>query len=325
MIGCELSGGLGNQLFRYAFVRAIMEQRKACIKNEQLLVNMRFADSHGFSGNICDFNIVSHQICRTRRLELSYGTFVQRFLFVIDKLVGKTLRIITPPNGCVVNRYESWMRKLLARVGMIISYNPDAERLYLPNDNVKRVFAYGSFEKYEYFKCIENILKIEFTPKHPCRDENTQLYDVIKNNNSVCLAVRRGDFMSPENKKIFYVCDIEYFQKAVDYIQQHVDNPVFVVFSNDIEWVKNNLHIEGSVYYESGNDPVWETFRLMYSCKHFIISNSTMHWWAQWRSENQKKIVVVPDRWYNVPGWEEHLMLDSFVRIPTGVSNPFKT
>ena len=97
MIGCELSGGLGNQLFRYAFVRAIMEQRKVCIKNEQLLVNMRFADSHGFSGNICDFNIVSHQKCRTRRLELSYGTFVQRFLFVIDKLVGKTLRMITPP------------------------------------------------------------------------------------------------------------------------------------------------------------------------------------------------------------------------------------
>lgn len=99
MIGCELSGGLGNQLFRYAFARALMEQRRGNRENEQLLVNMRFADSHGFSGNICDFNIVEHEICHTRRLELSYGSILQRLLFMIDKAVGKILRNITPPDG----------------------------------------------------------------------------------------------------------------------------------------------------------------------------------------------------------------------------------
>lgn len=93
MIGCELSGGLGNQLFRYAFARALMERRKGNRGDEQLLVNMRFADSHGFSGSICDFNIMEHKICQTRRLELSYGSFRQRLLFMIDKM----LRKITPP------------------------------------------------------------------------------------------------------------------------------------------------------------------------------------------------------------------------------------
>lgn len=97
MIGCELSGGLGNQLFRYAFARALMERRKGNIGNEQLMVNMRYADSHGFSGSICDFNIVEHKKCQTRRLELSYGSFRQRLMFMIDKTADKILCKITPP------------------------------------------------------------------------------------------------------------------------------------------------------------------------------------------------------------------------------------
>ena len=324
MIGCELSGGLGNQLFRYAFARALMEQRKGKRKNEQLLVNMRYADSHGFSGNIYDFQITSHQKSQVRRLELSYGTFYQRLLFLMDKGVRAIISLFTPPHTHFVDKYDCWSRKTLGKAGVVTSYSPDVETLSLPKDSVTRVFAYGSFEKYDYFKGIDGILKKEFTPIHPCLEDNKNLYDVIQHTNSVCLAVRRGDFMAEENKKTFYVCDLEYFLKAIDYMQQHVKNPVFIVFSNDIEWVKENLPINGDVYYESGKDPVWETFRLMYSCKHFIISNSTMHWWAQWRSESQDKIVVAPDRWYNTPCWENHLMLDSFIRIPTGVKNPYK-
>lgn len=98
MIGCELSGGLGNQLFRYAFARALMEQRKGKRKNEQLLVNMRYADSHGFSGNIYDFQITSHQKSQVRRLELSYGTFYQRLLFLMDKGVRTIISLFTPPH-----------------------------------------------------------------------------------------------------------------------------------------------------------------------------------------------------------------------------------
>ena len=86
------------------------------------------------------------------------------------------------------------------------------------------------------------------------------MYDVIRDSNSVCLAVRRGDFMTGANRKTFYVCDLEYFKRAVAYMQEHVKNPVFVVFSNDIAWVKEHIKIDGEVFYESGADPVWETF-----------------------------------------------------------------
>lgn len=202
-------------------------------------------------------------------------------------------------------------------IGIVISENPDNESLTKPSDNLKNVFTIGSFENEKYFCNIKNELCYEFTPKHEELPENKNLYDVIRSGNSVCLAVRRGDFLLKENKKTFNVCDLNYFQKAVDYMLKYVENPLFIVFSNDIEWVKANLRINGKVYYESGKDPVWETFRLMYSCKHFIISNSTFHWWAQYISSNPEKIVVSPNLWYNAAGWEEYLMLNYFVRIPT--------
>ena len=58
------------------------------------------------------------------------------------------------------------------------------------------------------------------------------------------------------------------------------------------------MEFPGEVYYESGVDPVWEKLRLMSACKHFVLSNSSFSWWAQYLSNEKKKIVVAPDIWY---------------------------
>lgn len=78
----------------------------------------------------------------------------------------------------------------------------------------------------------------EFTPKLPPRTENKYLYDMINSTNSVCVTVRRGDYLDDRNKKIFFVCDINYYNAAIKKAKEVVQNPVFVFFSDDIEWVK---------------------------------------------------------------------------------------
>lgn len=317
MIGCEVSGGLGNQFFRYAFSRCLLEQRKAMGINDELTVNFGATDYHGFDGDLSDFKLMPYKKYNCRRVLLKEGTLMQIMVYSMVTRVCSFLDRILKRKEIVRAKY-----KLLGLFGIIISENPDNEKLYV-NKRKNRLFPIGSFENANYFREIKDILCEEFTPLNDELPYNKDLYDIIRNSNSVCLAIRRGDFMKVENRKIFYVCDLQYFQSAIDYIQKNVKNPTYIVFSNDIQWVKEHLKIDGDVHFESGKDPVWETYRLMYSCKHFIISNSTLHWWAQFKGNYPCKIVVAPERWYNAPGWENHLMQDSFVRIPTGIKNPF--
>lgn len=79
--------------------------------------------------------------------------------------------------------------------------------------------------------------------------------------------------------------------------------------------MKKNIDFKDyEVYSEIGNDPVWEKLRLMYSCKNFIISNSTFSWWAQYLSDNDEKLVICPSKWFN-SDYVGDLIEDDFITI----------
>lgn len=170
----------------------------------------------------------------------------------------------------------------------------------LQRSSCQTKFVSGCFEDPVYFDEIRDILLSEFAPKHPLLEKNKKMMQKIQKTNSVCLSVRRGDFESNADvKKLQSVCDRQYFEAAIEVIKKNIENPVFFMFSDDIEWVKNNIHTESATYYEDGTDPVWEKLRLMSACKHFIVSNSTFSWWTQYLSANENKVVVSPSRWFN--------------------------
>ena len=134
-----------------------------------------------------------------------------------------------------------------------------------------------------------------------------------------CITIRRGDFVTNiNNKKVYDICDVDYFQKAIQIIKNKVENPVFFIFSDDVEWAKNNINFYGcQVYSEDGTDTLDEKLRLMSSCKHFIISNSTFSWWAQYLSNYDKKIVISPNKWY-ATNLESNLLEDNWIKISVG-------
>ncbi len=186
-------------------------------------------------------------------------------------------------------RFYLWCAKNLPRLGI---YYFDAA--YYPFDIVRRrnLYINGYFESPRYFKEIDHKICDELKPKESVLATNIEFYEEILTNESVCVTLKRKD---TENERYRY--SISYFTKAMQYISGKIDNPVFFIFSDDIEWCKINIPNDYNIKFETPGNPIWEKVRLMSACKHFIIYNSTFSWWVQHLSENRDKIVVAPDVW----------------------------
>lgn len=102
---------------------------------------------------------------------------------------------------------------------------------------------------------------------------------------------------------------------AKQIMDQKVERPHYFIFSDDIEWCKDNLPFGNTaITFVPSDIEMHEKIRLMYSCKHFIISNSTFSWWGQFLSRNEDKIVVSPSRWNN-NGYDSPLIDSSWILV----------
>ena len=89
----------------------------------------------------------------------------------------------------------------------------------------------------------------------------------------------------------------DYYKKAIIWIKERVSDPTFVVFSDDIQWVKDNLKFDSRVLYSEykGKNGAIFDLKCMSLCKHGIMSASTFSWWGNY---NKKGIVILPDGLY---------------------------
>lgn len=306
MIGSFLSGRLGNQFFQYAFARALRYARgehDEMVINFENVVNLGSPED-GFEDSLKYFNILPYKTTR-RNFFLTDTSLRQKYILLFMMVHRKFSKR---------NFTEGQILRLDSE-GLFLSRGGGEFIGKIPHTNT--VITKGRFESPFYFNNISEILKKEFTPKWPVRDSNFSLYEKICNTNSVCVTIRRGDYVTDKNNfHNFYICDKKYFDQAISIIKEKLENPTFFFFSDDIEWAKENISVDCPHYYESGVDPVWEKIRLMYSCKHFIISNSTFSWWAQYLSRNPNKIVVSPNRWFANKQWKFNLISDDFIKVP---------
>jgi hypothetical protein len=122
----------------------------------------------------------------------------------------------------------------------------------------------------------------------------------IQSCESVALHIRRGDYVTlPSASSYHGLCSLQYYERGIDCIKQNVKTPVFFVFSDDIEWAKNNLNIDAPVHYVDKIQPAHCDMRLMRLCHHHIIANSSFSWWGAWLAENLDKTVIAPRQWFN--------------------------
>ncbi len=162
----------------------------------------------------------------------------------------------------------------------------------------------GYWQSWRYVEKIRDKLRQEFSFKKKFGSNFEALKTEIEQCNSVALCVRKGDYLSTRHTKAhFYSCTPEYYSSAVEHLSKLIPNLVFYVFTNDNDWVKNNLHIDSNntkIVFREQKElfPDYAELQLMSSCKHGIISNSTFHWWAAWLMGNENKIIIAPHLWF---------------------------
>lgn len=263
--------GLGNQMSQYAFYL----QKKNINKSTYFIP---FCSDH----NGLELEKVFGINCKE--------SIRQKLLYILFRiLLTDKVKIITSP----FKQFLNWMDCKIVKENFDYNFNKD----YM-NPSKGITFYYGGWHSEKYFVESKNSIIKTFDFNPPIDQENLDHINNISQINSVSIHVRRGDFFNSDNINLFGdVCTKKYFEKAIGLIESKVPNAIFFVFSNDLNWVKENLIISNVVYVScnSGKNS-WKDMYLMSLCKHNIIANSTFSWWGAWLNKNEKKIVVSPKR-----------------------------
>ena len=165
----------------------------------------------------------------------------------------------------------------------------------------------------ELFRIRESVI-VKHINVHP-------LFEQIKNSNSVAVHVRRGDYVSkPKYRKILYVCRKKYYENALNFISERVENARFFVASDDPKWVRENFAGKNITFIEPSGH--FEDFYLMSQCRHAIISNSTFSWWSAWLGEarDHNRIIAAPDVWFTPQSKINFsdIIPNRWIKLPTG-------
>lgn len=274
----RLDGGLGNQMFQYAFARSLVHSYGGRIVfDESAYRNGKFHNS------LVNFMLAPNLVFFS---EHSISILFSK----IKAKVFRRLKFFSQDN------YER-----MVRWGIYAQCRTDYFNAAIPP--VRRVnYITGNWLSHKFNGNIRDILVSDFKITRQPSESNAIMLNKILSSNSVCLHIRRGDYCSSQWSSKLLVCDYNYYNRAIEYVKSMVKDPVFFVFSNnheDIEWIRNNYTFSAQLVYVDLSNVDYEELRLMIACRHFILSNSTFSYWAQYLSSNPNKIVVSPKSWNN--------------------------
>lgn len=274
MIISRLIGGLGNQMFQYAAAKQL-----AVINGIELKLDISFLQK-------------KTDEYTQRHFEL--GNFKGNFLIASQKEVDAYMKHID-------NRFFRVAHRMLPNL-FKHTYIAESGHQFHPEflkypDNT---YLNGFWQSELYFKNIEQQIRADFTFNDKVIGLSSNWRDKISNVNSVSLHVRRGDYVSLSSANVFHgVCSIEYYKQAVQKIISTVGDVELFIFSDDLEWCRQNLMFNMPTHFVNTND-MFQDLYLMTQCKHNIIANSSFSWWGAWLNCNNNKVVITPDPWFAV-------------------------
>lgn len=287
MLIIRVMGGLGNQMFQYALYRA-MKERGLSVKLDD-----RYLKKNGNQHNGLELK---------RVFGLNYDS---AGITDIVKNGGDPYAFI-----CRMKRRLLHIENKNVVIEQDFEYKP-----YL--FELENSYLCGYWQSEKYFIEIRDRIINDFKFVLSLSDENQKLVQKIKEKNSVALHIRRGDYLSNENKELYgNICTDEYYQKAIQYFTSNYKDVHFFIFSDDSDIEKNsNINFcQHTIINWNRGLSSYVDMQLMSLCKHNIIANSSFSWWAAWLNTNKEKQVIMPKKWINRDG-KNDIFCDGWIRM----------
>ena len=265
----RLRGGLGNQMFQYAFGEAVAGDRRLLFDASEL------ESSRDRSLALDCFG-----------LDLSFSTFPPacRGISAIPgmwrwiDLVGGSIRL---PGGRLIWDSMGGFDRRWTRLG-------------------GTVWAIGYWQDEAYFKEVASRIRERFTFVGTANPETRELVSAAEG--AVGVQVRRGDYIDPHVARIHPPPDPDYISRAVEHLVQRQGVTRAIVTSDDPDWARAHLDLPvAETIFRTGDAEPWEDMLVLNRCGHVVISNSSFGWWSAWLGEEGRS-VVCPEAWYGSSG-----------------------
>lgn len=276
MIVVQLKGGLGNQMFQYAIGRSL---------SIKLETNLYLDLSH-----LLDKDFWEKYIYREYELGI--------FNLQVNTNGDKKKRRFFPES------YFNKVRLLKEKWYQLKNFKVVHEEFIVKDkflDYITRnTYLIGYWQSEFYFKENASTLINDFKFKTTL-SKNDKISQQIGSSNSISVHIRRGDYVSNEQTfKLHGICSLDYYRKAIEHISMFEVDPEFFFFSDEPEWVLENLSIpyKSTVISWNKGKESFEDMRLMSLCKHNIIANSSFSWWGAWLNSRPNKRVIAPKQWF---------------------------
>lgn len=277
-----LQGGLGNQLFQYAVGRALSIRSGSHLYLEVSQLSNPSPPAPPRSFQLSPFNIEGTVTRRpidqrpTARLRLKLFIILKP---ILPRLAARVLRVHKDTSS------QQFAPHVLTLSGSAL--------------------LLGYYQSAKYFRSISNTLKKELSVETPPSPQNQAWISKIKSTQSVSLHVRRGDYTEQG-----WTLPPAYYQSAIERVRARMDEPKLFVFSDEMTWTSQNLNrllpddiARSHVHLVkcNGTQEAYEDLRLMQSCRHHIIANSTFSWWGAWLGQYRNKTIFSPAYWLGSP------------------------
>lgn len=271
----NIIGGIGNQMFQYAFAMSL----KAKNPEEEVLI-----DTSHFNGYRLHTGFELKRVFDVKLSPARRGQIARLSYYIPHYTVSRALRRVLP-----VRRSEYIEPK---------AFRYDSSAL----DALGSLYFEGYWQSPRYFEqCAAAVVEAFRFPEF--YDQlNLNAARLLGEQNSVAIHVRRGDYVGAAN--FSGICTLEYYRKALEQVFELIKTPTFFIFSNDMDWCREHIIplLRGAdahfIDFNTGQKS-YRDMQLMSLARRCIIANSSFSWWGAWLNARPDKFVVAPMRWAN--------------------------